>query len=50
MLRAKKTLQLSERFRTLCRGIGMLRRLGMFLETLEAFPEIPDGAGLDKVE
>jgi hypothetical protein len=31
-------------------GIGMLQRLVVLLERLEAFPEIPDTAGPHKVE
>jgi hypothetical protein len=46
----EKALRLSERFRTLRRRIGMLQRLVVLLERLEAFPEIPDAADLRKVE
>jgi hypothetical protein len=46
----EKALRLSERFRSLRRRIGMLQRLVVLLERLEAFPEIPDAADSRKVE
>jgi hypothetical protein len=46
----EKALRLSERFRTLRRRIGMLQRMVVLLERLEAFPEIPDAADSRKVE
>jgi len=52
-----KALQLSERFHTLCEGIGVPQPLvaeDLFtlelLETLGVFSEIPDAAGPHKVE
>jgi hypothetical protein len=46
----EKALRLSQRFRTLRRRIGMLQRLVVLLERLEAFPEIPDAADPHKME
>jgi hypothetical protein len=45
----EKALRLSERFRTLRRRIGMLQRLVVLSEKLEAFPEISDAADPHKV-